>query len=573
MTEEYTVTYLSVPDSAGSGRIPTDDVEPVKKDSAPKAEPVKTDITPKVKSVKVDSVPKVEPVKVDSAPKVEPVKKDSAPKVEPVKKDSAPKAEPVKVDSAPKVEPVKADSVPKAESLHIARVTLDESAQNDSAPAAETEAIKRTPAPDLTKDDFDYVIPPQRNSRHSSHSSHSSHSKSASQKSGDKPGTRKIPGEGSEGFVFAEPVRKKKRHHRHHRHRKHKFRKLALWKRILIIVGIVLLTLIVALSSTVLILNEIGRRSLLDYDNVEIVTPEDEGIIKMDKNGRVITYDGVSYALNENLISIPVIGVDEGTGADSHLKMADAIYIVTADTKTGKVKILSVSRDTMTDVDVYSEEGKFIDTERLQIAFSYAYGNEKVSGGKNTNTSLSRLFYGLPFGDYFAINMDALVTLNDAIGGVTLTSSMTFVSPVDGRTISEGETVTLHGAEADYYVRYRDKEQLESNNDRMQRQQEYIKAFMESLVPAAQKDISVITQLYEAIQSNSDTTLNLSKLTYIGSTALTKLRSASDIEYVSLKGTITKGEYAEMNVTNDDAIRTMLDVFYTPLAEVPESIR
>ena len=62
-------------------------------------------------------------------------------------------------------------------------------------------------------------------------------------------------------------------------------------------------------------------------------------------------------------------------------------------------------------------------------------------------------------------------------------------------------------------------------------------------------------------------------MTYIASTALTKLRSASDIEYVALPGTITEGEYAELNPSNEDTIRTMLDVFYTPLADVPDGIQ
>ena len=245
---------------------------------------------------------------------------------------------------------------------------------------------------------------------------------------------------------------------------------------------------------------------------------------------------------------------------------------MTVDTETGEMKILGVSRDTMADVDIYSEEGKFIDTDRKQIAFSYAYGSEKVTGGRNTTTSLSRLFYSLPFENYFAINMNALVTLNDLIGGVTLTSSMTFDSPIDGRTIHEGETVTLHGKEADYYVRHRDTSQLDSNSDRMKRQQEYISAFMSSAIPAAKKDLSIVTKLYNEIRVNSDTSLTLPKLTYIASTAVTKVRSANDIEFLSMKGTYTEGEYAELNVSNKDAIRTMLDVFYTPLADVPDGI-
>lgn len=376
-------------------------------------------------------------------------------------------------------------------------------------------------------------------------------------------------------YVFAKPVRRRglfKRRRRRHRHR---FRRLSKGTRVLLTVLIVILALLTALAGTVMIMNEIGKNSMKPDDKISVALPtEDESgndVIMVDNSGRVITYDGISYEMNDDLVALTFIGVDDGVNdqTDDIKKMSDAIYIFALDTKTGKIKVLSISRDTMTDVDVYSEQGQFIDTQRMQIAYSYSFGNDTVSGGKNTNTSLMRLFYGMPFKNYFAINMDALITLNDAIGGVTLPSSMTFVSPEDGRTISEGETVTLRGKEAEAYVRSRDTEQLASNNARMQRQQEYIRAFLESAVPAAKKDLSVVSKLYGAIAENSESSLDLPKITYIASAALTKLSSEAEIEYLSLNGTITEGEYAELTVTNEDAIRTMLDVFYKPLARVP----
>lgn len=423
--------------------------------------------------------------------------------------------------------------------------------------------------------EFEYVVPKETFKEHAKRKRRSSTHQGATKKATDE----EIE-EAEKGFVFATPrKRKKHKHHSHHGHHHHrrKFRHLALWKRILIILAAIILAVVILAGGTFLIMHEIGRSSMHSYENAQVIPPSTDeagkAIIPVDKTGRVITYDGVTYELNEDLIAVTFIGVDDGQGEDADLRMSDAIYILTADTVTGKVRILGISRDTMADIDLYSEEGAFVDTEKKQMAYAYAYGNEKVSGGKNTNTSISRLFYGLPFNNYFAINLNALITLNDTIGGVTLTSSMTFTSPIDGRTINEGETVTLHGKEAERYVRSRDTEVLDSNNARMQRQQEYIRAFLQSTVPAAKKDISVISKLYDEIKVNSDSSLDIAKMTYIASTALTKLRNASDIEYVNLKGEITAGEHAEMHVTNENAIRTMLDVFYTPLADVPTALK
>lgn len=454
-----------------------------------------------------------------------------------------------------------------------------ETAENGSAGeeielAADTddgEYVDRTVV--LPNEEFDYVIPKETFKQHYSRkhvsSEHTGTTKTASKEEQE---------EADAGYIFSSRRHRKHRRRRHH-HRHHKFKHLPLWKRILIITVAVILALALTFTGTFLILREIGRHNMHNYDGFEVSTPDrDEdgnGIVKVDKSGRVITYNGVTYELNEDIINVSFIGVDEGSGENDNekLQMADAIYIMALDVKTGETKILGISRDTMADVDLYSEQGKFIDTERMQMAFSYAYGNDKVTGGKNTTKSLSRLFYGLPLNNYFAINMNALITLNDTIGGVTLVSSMTFTSPIDGRTISKGDTVTLHGKEADYYVRHRDTEKLDSNNERMERQQEYIRAFMKAMIPAVKKDISVVSKLYNEIKVNSDTTLNLPKMTYIASTAATKLKSASDIEYVSLKGKITEGEYAEMNVSNKDTMETMLSVFYKPLADVPDNMK
>lgn len=441
---------------------------------------------------------------------------------------------------------------------------------DSKARAAKSRGDDKTPQDDV----FDYVIPPDKSKKKKHRHHHHQHDESAQAFEINVEYTDDYD-EDDNDYIYVTPVVRNKRGKRVKKRKHTGFKGLSTGKRVAIIIVSIVLVLAIAFGGTFFILREIGRNRLRAGDDFSISIPTGDGsVVLVDKTGRVITYDGVSYELNEDLISVTFIGIDEGSEAQTNtpLQMADAIYIFTFDPKTGKAKILSVSRDTMTDVDVYSKDGVFIDTRHTQISFSYAYGSEKVTGGKNTNTSLMRLFYGLPFNDYFALDMDALMTLNDVIGGVTLTSSMTFTSPENGRTIKEGELVTLHGKEAEYYVRSRNTEKLDSNNARMQRQQAYIQAFMQAAVPAVKKDISVVSKLYNTISSHSDTTLDLPKMTYIASTAASKLRGASEIEYVSLKGTFTEGEFAELNVKDEDAIRTMLDVFYTPLAKIPDGL-
>lgn len=419
----------------------------------------------------------------------------------------------------------------------------DEGSEEETEKAAEDKPLD---------DSLDYVMP-YRHRHRSHHHHHSSHHSSTGESSKSADGEEEWD-DNPDDYIQPQPKRK------------HKNSKVS---KVLISILCVILALVVGVVSTFFIMREIGRKKMHNYDKIEINAPaKDESgraIDTIDATGRVIKYNGVSYAFNENVVSIAFIGTDEGTDKNEGKEMGDAIYVLAVDAKTGSTKILGISRDTMSDVDVYSDEGRFIDTEKLQMTYAYSFKGTNVTGGQNTLTTISRLFYGLPMNDYFAINLNALKTLNDSIGGVTLTSSMTFKSPEDGRTILEGETVTLRGAEAERYVRSRDIEELESNNDRMARQQEYIRAFIASIFPAAKKDISVVSNLYGAIKENSDSTLDITKLTYVASMALSHMKSASDIEYINLTGKIVEGKNAEMYVSNEDAIRTMLNVFYTPM--------
>lgn len=445
-----------------------------------------------------------------------------------------------------------------AEKLKAAEDTLriDEDAKTQPAKNPDPPAAEQTEDPkkaDLSRmhskdtEEFDYIIP-QKRKKHR----HKKHKKSSA-------GEKSITEEAADDFVFASP--------RKHKHKKHK-KKKPLWLRIIIIVVSILLVLAIALTSTYFIMKEIGRKAMHNYSDIDITIPlQDESgkdaASVMDK-GRTIKYGGKTYRLNEDIMTVTFIGYKDESDTENSF-MADAIYIAAIDDHTGKTTILGVSRDTMLDVSIYSADGKYIDTEKTQLSYAYSYSGGDVKGGANVNTSLTRLFFGLPLNNYFAIDLNALEDLNDAIGGVTLTSKMDFVSRETGETVHTGDTVTLTGKDVEVYVSSRDLTKLDSNNDRMERQQQYIMAFMQSIVPAAKKDLGTVTRLYGVVSDNADTTLDLPKVTYLSTAALTKLRNANEIEYKSLTGTIKAGEHAEMYLDDKKVLETMLEVFYTPV--------
>ncbi len=359
------------------------------------------------------------------------------------------------------------------------------------------------------------------------------------------------------GYVFAKPHKKKKK-------------KKSLGVRILIIVLIVLICIPVIALSTWFVFNKVGEKQMHNYDNM-VVTPDGniDELEKVENNGKSITYKGNKYQFNEDIATVVLMGIDkEALGTEDGIVgtggQADAIYIAAIDTKNEKVSIIGVSRDTMVDINVYNTSGGFINTQNMQICLSYAYGDGKTTSAENTITSLERLFYGIEFSTYFAMDYDALVKLNDAIGGVTVTTDAQFNSTYYGRTIYEGETITLHGNDVNKYIRVRNLSELDSNNARMDRQKQYITSFLSQVIPAAKKDISVVSSLYNTVKSHSVSNLTTSKVTYLATTALSNVESYKDIKFYSIQGTVQKGEkHAEFYVDQNALMELILEVFYT----------
>ena len=155
------------------------------------------------------------------------------------------------------------------------------------------------------------------------------------------------------------------------------------------------------------------------------------------EQGKEVTYQGEKYVYNEDLVSILFLGVDKeafeegGTVGDGKAGQADALFLLVLDTKTGKSRLIAISRDTMTDVNVYSDLGNFIGTEKLQLCLAYTYGDGKEKSCENTVRAVSRLFYGMPVAAYAALDLDAIAVLTDAVGGVevTVTKDLTIQDP------------------------------------------------------------------------------------------------------------------------------------------------
>ena len=301
----------------------------------------------------------------------------------------------------------------------------------------------------------------------------------------------------------------RRHHHRHHHHHHHHSkRRIPVWARVLIIIFAILFAAVAIIGGTYLGLREKGQNDLV----VEQANPKYE---------ETVEYNGHTYIYDKNKVAFAFIGVDsEKVGKNDGLigtsGQADTDMVAVVDTATGKVSIITVPRDTMVDIDLYSTDGKFLRTENMQVCLSYAYGDGAESSCKNTTTALSRILANVPIEKYFVLDLKGIAPLNDAIGGVTVESLYDFPD----QNIKKGDKVTIMGDFAETYVRKRDTNTINASLNRTARQSQYIKAYAEQLRKAVTSDFSTVSNLYNTASKYSQTNISLSDVTYLASVVL-----------------------------------------------------
>lgn len=342
----------------------------------------------------------------------------------------------------------------------------------------------------------------------------------------------------SRGHYKSKPRRKKKR-----------------LKKVLISIGCVFLSLILLVVGTFTYLFIKGSSELLD-GNYSITAPQG---VETQNDGEFVVYNGKTYQYNKNVTNILFMGVDkrelqktevQGTGGQ-----ADVIVLLAVDTKTGKISMINISRDTMTDVTVYSANGGYVGSEKQQLCLSYAYGNGKETSCENTVNSVQRLFYNIPIKSYLALDLDGISAVNDSIGGVDVTSPETIGSFV------QGQNYHLEGELAESFVRSRSHESADANTLRMQRQQIYVKQFMDKVISATKKQITTPVDLFNASSPYTCTNLNPSKILYLAQSVV--LSNGMSVEMSTVPGEAKMGEtYAEYYVNESEFYELFLSVFY-----------
>lgn len=180
------------------------------------------------------------------------------------------------------------------------------------------------------------------------------------------------------------------------------------------------------------------------------------------------------------VIGIDDFGAFEGSGSYNNTQQADYLALVAFDHRNNSYSVLHLDRDMMVEIDELGVNGKRTGTlVNAQLALSHTYGDGREESCLNTARAVSRALYGVPIDRYFAMTMDAVAVLNDAVGGVPVTMEADYTS-LDP-AFEAGATVTLTGDQALSFVRARMAVDDGTNIARMKRQKQYMDAFIARL--------------------------------------------------------------------------------------------
>jgi LCP family protein required for cell wall assembly len=277
-----------------------------------------------------------------------------------------------------------------------------------------------------------------------------------------------------------------------------------------------------------------------------------------------VKYQDAVYAYNEEILTFLIMGIDkledvkeaEG-GTDGG--QADALFLVVLNPKDKSIRVVAINRNTMTDVDIYDNNGEYESTVKAQIAIQHGFGDGMERSCEYQEKAVGNLFYQLPIHGYAAVNMSAISTINDVVGGVDVTI------PEDlagfNEEFVEGRTLHLMGENAFWYVKYRDTDTFGSADMRLDRQKQYLTGFIDVAKQAVHKEPSVAIDLYQAVKPQMITDVSLDEVAYL---APILAEYSYDAEgFYTLPGETVMGEQYEEFYPDEDAMFEMiLEVFY-----------
>ena len=233
------------------------------------------------------------------------------------------------------------------------------------------------------------------------------------------------------------------------------------------------------------------------------------------EDDKSVIYKGETYEPKGNLETYLIAGIDspdkveeikeyDGTG------QCDVLEVIVRDRSTDECKLLSIDRNTITAVKSLDDDGTVVGTTDIQLSLAHSMSLDHTVRAENTVDAVSTLLDGQKIDGYAMVNMSAIQTVNDLVGGVTVTVQDDFTGVDD--SLKKGETVTLTGSQAEHFIRGRmTMKDDDTNQNRMARQTQYEDGFKTAFRQKCKEDNTFPLQMYHVLEDYMTTNINAKK--------------------------------------------------------------
>ncbi len=218
-----------------------------------------------------------------------------------------------------------------------------------------------------------------------------------------------------------------------------------------ILLSVIAVLLVLAISATALATAYIKKTFKYEYNEI---TSQPEEL-------------GFEEVINEKTVNIALFGIDSRQG-NSFKGLSDSIMILSINTGTKKVKLISVMRDSLVPI---TKNGY---TSFSKINSAYSRGGPELAI-KTLNT-----VFGLDISEYATVNFSGMAEIVDAVGGVEIEivqgemsqvnaciTDLCFISGIDaeGYQLKKAGVQTLNGIQAVGYARVRKATNVEGTTN------------------------------------------------------------------------------------------------------------
>ena len=222
--------------------------------------------------------------------------------------------------------------------------------------------------------------------------------------------------------------------------------------------------------------------------------------------------------------SVLLLGIDNGAyGRGTEVGRSDTMLVVTVNEKLGKTTIVSIPRDSYTEIVGYGTNDK--------INHAYAFGQEKMSINSVQN------MLNIPIDYYVTVDMGGLMGLVDAVGGLDITPVLTFT--YEGESFTEGVDRHVDGEAALRYARMR-YDDPEGDMGRQKRQQYVIQKLVEKLLNIT--SVTRYEEILKTLENSVRTNFTLDKLLSVKNNYPKALKNFES-DKISGSGTMIGGIY------------------------------